>query len=351
MARNQIPVVVVAGFLGSGKTTLLNHLLHASSDTRLGVIVNDFGSINIDAMLVAGQVDSTISLGNGCLCCAIDSADMDELLDRLSDPRKRIDVIVVEASGLAEPQGVIRLVLASGNPRVTYGGLVEVVDGAEFERTRSIHPELDKHLRYADLVVLNKNDRLDDEERRRVRATVEQLSPGTPVVPTAHGRVDPALLFDVRTRPERSERAQQLAFDLLAAEDEAHEHHDGCGHGHDEHLHSAYESVSFSTERPVDPNRLMDFLTDRPRGLYRMKGFVHFDVKGYRQKYTLHVVGNYLSFQRSAWGREEERLTRLVLIGSGLDLDEVRRRWEDCLRGEGEPGDASGMYRVLRHTR
>ncbi|MCP2261587.1 GTPase, G3E family [Streptoalloteichus tenebrarius] len=341
--RNQIPVVVVAGFLGSGKTTLLNHLLHRAGDTRLGVIVNDFGSINVDAMLVAGQVDSTISLGNGCLCCAIDSADMDELLDRLADPRKRIDVIVVEASGLAEPQGITRLVLASANRRITYGGLVEVVDGAEFERTRTAHPEIDKHLRYADLVVLNKNDRLDEDARRRVLATIEQLSPGTPVVPTSHGRVDPALLFDAQARPVRHEEAQQLALDLLR-EDVAHD----CA---EDHVHHAYESVSFSAERPVDPNRLMDFLNDRPAGLYRMKGFVHFDLKGYRQKYTMHVVGNYLSFQRSAWGRDEGRRTQLVAIGTGVDVDEVRRRLEGCLRGEEETADASGMFRVLRHTR
>lgn len=161
----QIPVVVLAGFLGSGKTTLLNHLLHHGGGTRIGAIVNDFGSIEIDAMAVAGQLgDSSVSLGNGCLCCAVDASELDEYLDRLTRPsgRNGIDVIVIEASGLAEPQELVRMVLASENPRIVYGGLVEVVDAVEFDTTREQHPELDRHLAIADLVVVNKADRVPE---------------------------------------------------------------------------------------------------------------------------------------------------------------------------------------------
>ncbi|KAA2261122.1 GTP-binding protein [Solihabitans fulvus] len=353
MAKRRIPVVVVAGFLGSGKTTLLNHLLATSSGARIGVVVNDFGSINIDAMLVAGQVDSMVSLGNGCLCCAVDSADLDVLLDRLAEPARRIDVIVVEASGLAEPAGVIRLILASDNRRISYGGLVEVVDGAEFDRARAAHPELDRDLRQADLVVLNKNDRLDEAERRRVLELVGRLSGGVPVVPTSHGRVDPALLFDREPRPAGGADDRQLSFDTLPEYHDGsadHAHHDGpCDH--EPHLHSSYLSVAFSSDRPMDPGRFMDFLDGRPTGLYRAKGFVHFDAKGYRQKFTLHTVGSYLSFQRSRWSPDEPRETRLVLIGTGVDTGELRRALTNCLRGTEDPSEGREMFRVLRHTR
>ncbi|MET7437621.1 GTP-binding protein, partial [Streptomyces sp. NPDC005568] len=156
----QIPVVVLAGFLGSGKTTLLNHLLHHSGGSRIGAIVNDFGAIDIDAMAVAGALgDSTVALGNGCLCCAVDAGELDDYLERLARPSAGIDVIVIEASGLAEPQELVRMVLASENPRVVYGGLVEVVDAAEFDATRERHPEIERHLALADLVVVNKLDR------------------------------------------------------------------------------------------------------------------------------------------------------------------------------------------------
>lgn len=118
----QIPVIVLAGFLGSGKTTLLNHLLHRSGGSRIGAVVNDFGAIEIDAMAVAGALgDSTVSLGNGCLCCAVDVSELDQYLDRLAQPSARIDVIVIEASGLAEPQELVRMVLASEHPSIVYG--------------------------------------------------------------------------------------------------------------------------------------------------------------------------------------------------------------------------------------
>ncbi|WP_030560058.1 GTP-binding protein, partial [Streptomyces exfoliatus] len=106
----------------AGKTTLLNHLLRNRAGNRIGVVVNDFGAIEIDAMTVAGQVGSTVSLGNGCLCCAVDASELDDYLATLTRPAARLDVIVIEASGLAEPRELVRMLLASDNPRVRYGG-------------------------------------------------------------------------------------------------------------------------------------------------------------------------------------------------------------------------------------
>jgi G3E family GTPase len=168
----QIPVVVLAGFLGSGKTTLLNHLLRNRAGNRIGVIVNDFGSTEIDAMTVAGQVGSTVSLGNGCLCCAVDASQLDTYLETLTRPSARLDAIVIEASGLAEPQELVRMLLASDNPHIRYGGLVEVVDAAEFAATRERHPEIDRHLSVADLIVLNKTDRVGEADLRGLQEAV-----------------------------------------------------------------------------------------------------------------------------------------------------------------------------------
>lgn len=213
-SRRQVPVVVLAGFLGSGKTTLLNHLLHHSGGSRIGAVVNDFGSVEIDAMAVAGALgDSTVSLGNGCLCCAVDASELDAYLERLTRPSVGVDVIVIEASGLAEPGELVRMVLAGENPDVVYGGLVEVVDAAEFESTRSRHPEIDRHLALADLVVVNKLDRAaGDGAGARVLETVRELTDRAAVVPASYGRVDPEFLFDCRPSEER---LGQLSFDDL----------------------------------------------------------------------------------------------------------------------------------------
>ncbi|WP_216897620.1 CobW family GTP-binding protein, partial [Nocardia alni] len=188
--NRRIPVLIVAGFLGAGKTTLLNHLLR-QRQARIGVVVNDFGAVNIDALLVAGQVDAMVSLGNGCVCCAVDISELDEMFTRLAQPSNRIDVIVVEASGLAEPRNLIRMVIASDNSRIRYGGLIEVVDAEHFEDSREQHPELASHLRLADLVVLNKADRVPSARLDLLRHELGELAPGVPLHATTHGRIDP----------------------------------------------------------------------------------------------------------------------------------------------------------------
>lgn len=337
MNKQQIPVVVLAGFLGSGKTTLLNHLLHRSGGTRIGAIVNDFGSIEIDAMSVAGQLgDSTVSLGNGCLCCAVDASELDEYLDRLARPSAGIDVIVIEASGLAEPQELVKMLLASENPHIVYGGLVEVVDAAEFDATRERHPEVDRHLGIADLVVVNKADRVPAEEQERVLGVVRGLAGRASVVAASYGRVDVELFFD---RAPVGERVGQLSFDDLRD--------DGCDHH--EHLHSAYESLSFASEVPLGPRPLMALLDSRPEGLYRIKGYVDFGPADPRNRYEVHAVGRFLRFYPQPWAPGEARLTQLVLIGSGLDVPALEKELEAC-REDAPHADEQGMWGVLRYV-
>ncbi|GGJ05169.1 CobW family GTP-binding protein [Streptomyces brasiliensis] len=335
--RQQIPVVVLAGFLGSGKTTLLNHLLHRSGGSRIGAIVNDFGSVEIDAMAVAGALgDSTVSLGNGCLCCAVDASELDSYLARLASPAAGIDIIVIEASGLAEPRELVRMLLASEHPGIVYGGLVEVVDAAEFDDTRARHPEIDRHLALADLVVVNKLDRAEDGER--VLGLVHSLTDRPAVVPATHGRVDPEFLFDCQPA---GERIGQLSFDDL---------YDHGEHEHAGHLHAAYDSLSFVSEVPLEPRRLMAFLDSRPEGLYRIKGYVDFGPYDTRNRYAVHAVGRFLRFYPEPWPVGDARLTQLVLIGSGIDAAALEKELRAC-RNDAPHADEHGMWGVLRYVR
>lgn len=298
-----IPVVVLAGFLGSGKTTLLNHLLRTSGGTRIGVVVNDFGKINIDAFAVSAQVDSMVSLSNGCLCCAVDGSELDEMLAKLATAD--LDVIVIEASGLAEPSALVRLVLQA--PGVTYGGLIYVVDAVEHAAV----PHLDRDLSLADLVVLNKVDRV---------ASLPSLPGNAPVLPVSYGRIDPALLFEVRP-PDLGPR--QLSFDDLD--------------DHSTHAHASYDSVTFESAEPLHPKLFMDFLSARPEGLFRAKGFVQFE----HGTFMLHTVGAYVSFTPV-----EPAPTQLVLIGAGIDVDSLTDWLLACV-ADG-PVDEQEMFWVLR---
>ncbi len=326
-----IPVVLLTGFLGAGKTSLLNHLLQQRR-ARIGVVVNDFGSVNIDAMLVAGQVDAAISLGNGCLCCAVDTDDLDLLFERLSQPRLGIDVIVVEASGLAEPGVLARMVLGSSNPRIGYSGLVQVVDAAEFGATRDRHPELIRHLRLADLVVLNKADLLTADDVATVRAELAEIAGAVPVYPTTHGRLDPELLFD---RVDRAPAAGQLSFDDLLAPDQ---------HAH---LHDGYRAVTVTTGR-LDPRAFIALLERPPAGLFRAKGQVVFAVAGEPCAFTVQLVGSHL---RCTPERRVPGETTLVFIGIDLDADALRAAVESTVHHDDPLGEDAllPVWRYVEH--
>ncbi|MCS0637610.1 GTP-binding protein [Streptomyces sp. LP05-1] len=340
MSAQQIPVVVLAGFLGSGKTTLLNQLLRSARGTRIGVMVNDFGSIEVDAMTVAGQVGSTVSLGNGCLCCAVDASELDTYLETLTRPAARLDVIVIEASGLAEPQELVRMILASDNDRILYGGLVQVIDAAEFDATRERHPETDRHLAIADLVVVNKADRVSAEELRRVRGAVTGLAGRAAVTEAVYGRVDPELLFD-RVVREDDGGARQLSFEDL---DEVYA-------VAEPHAHAAYETVSFTAPGPLHPRRLLEFLDSRPQGLYRIKGFVDFGAADPGNRYAIHAVGRFLRFRPEPWPPGADRLTQLVLIGSGTDGEALLKALDGCrVTGPADAPDEHAMWGVLRYA-
>ena len=312
-----VPVLALAGFLGAGKTTLLNHLLRNSRGVRIGALVNDFGAVNIDAMFVAGQVDAMASLSNGCICCAVDASEAAEMLGRLAAVRPALDLIVVEASGIAEPPVLARTIASAGDDRFHYAGLVLVVDTAQ-------PAELGHGVRVADLVVLNK---ASDGDADAVAAAVRAENPRVPMVYTDFARVDPALLIDPPV--QRRERPAQLSLDELLLDDDHH------------HEHPEYQSVEFSAEEPVNPRRFLAFLHDRPAGLYRAKGFVDFGAGG---RYSVQLVGSSLRFEkRGAAGRG----TTLVLIGTGIDVDAVSSALRECTR---EPADENAMLGVHKYV-
>ena len=309
-----VPVVLVAGHLGVGKSSLVNHLLRHADGVRIGVVVNDFGALGIDAMLVAGQASSVTALSGGCLCCVTDADGLSAVLADLVAPTTGLDLVVVEASGLAEPRELVRLLLASPDPHAVYGGLVAVLDARD--------PDLD-HARLADLVVVNGLDLCPSAPA--VLESVRAVAAGA-VVGTSHGALDPALLVDPVRRPQPA----QLTLDALLREADG------------EHPHAGAESVSFTSEQPLDAGRLAAFLEAGPRGVVRMKGIVRLPDGGSAvpseevpDVWEVQTVGTAIRV-RPAPGRLTTRGARLVLIGTGLDEAALRAGLSACVVGEDE---------------
>ncbi|GLZ54754.1 GTP-binding protein [Actinomycetospora sp. NBRC 106378] len=319
-----VPVVLVAGHLGVGKSSLVNHLLRHADGTRIGVVVNDFGALGIDAMLVAGQASSVTALSNGCLCCVTDADGLSAVLADLVAPATGLDLVVVEASGLAEPRELVRLLLASPDPHAVYGGLVAVLDACA--------PDLE-HARLADLAVVNGLDRCGAAAVEEVRA----VAPGA-VIGTSHGALDPALLVDPVHRPQPA----QLTLDALLREADG------------EHPHVAASSVSFTSERPLDAARLAAFLESGPPGVVRMKGIVRLPDgggEGFAETpdvWEVQTVGTAIRV-RPAPGRLTTRGARLVLIGTDLDDSTLRGALDACVVGDDEP--APSEHAALALTR
>ncbi|BBZ63626.1 CobW family GTP-binding protein [Mycolicibacterium monacense] len=329
-----IPVIALTGYLGAGKTSLLNHVLRAP-DARVGVVINDFGELNVDAALVTGQVDEPASIAGGCICCLPDEGGLDAALEKLADPKLGLDAIIVEASGLADPVAVSRIIRFSGVDRVRPGGVVDVIDAAMHFDTVDRGGAPPARYAAASLVVVNKLDQIPDDDRaaalERIESRVRERHPEAHIVGAVGGRVDPALLYDVA---DTELATGQLSFrELLIADDTHH------------HVHAV--SVTATSEGCVDPGALFDLLEDPPAGVYRLKGTVAVRYRDRARRYVVNVVGPSVHVAAGTPGSANV----LVAIGTGFDVDAVRARVEAALRRCDKPVPTAGLRRLQRYRR
>lgn len=333
-----IPVIALTGYLGAGKTSLLNHVLRAP-DARIGVVINDFGELNVDAALVTGQIDEPESIAGGCICCLPDEGGLDAALEKLSDPRLALDAIIVEASGLADPVAISRIIRFSGAERVRPGGVIDVIDAARHFDTVDRGGPPPARYGAASLVVVNKLDELAQDDRaaatERIAARVRERNPGAHVVGTIGGRIDPALLYDVSADDDGS---GQLSLRELLLDEAAHPepHH---------HVHAV--SATATSAGGVDPRAVLALVENPPAGVYRLKGTVAVRYRERLRGYVVNVVGTSVHVATAA-----APLTNcLVAIGTGFDVDAVRERLADALVAHDGPASAAGMRALQRYRR
>ncbi|OBG97453.1 cobalamin biosynthesis protein CobW [Mycobacterium sp. E136] len=333
-----IPAIALTGYLGAGKTTLLNHVLRQPG-ARVGVIINDFGELNVDAALVTGQVDEPASIAGGCICCLPDDGGLDDALAKLSDPKLGLDAIIIEASGLADPIAISRIIRFSGVERVRPGGVVDVIDAATHFDTIDDHATPPARYGAASLVVVNKLDQIPEDDRQtvlgRIESRVRERNPEVHIVGATAGRVDPALLYDVSASAEVGEQLSLREL-LVDTGDEP------------EHLHVHADSVTVTSVGHVDPAALIDLLEQPPAGVYRLKGAVAIKYRERTRRYVVNVVGTSVHIANAP---SSASTNVIVAIGTHLDVGEVRTRVEATLAPHHGPVSAAGIRRLQRYRR
>lgn len=305
------PIIILSGFLGSGKTTLLNYVLRHSEGKRVAVIVNDFGDVNIDAMLIAGKTDEKIELSNGCMCCSMGDNGLDETIENILKQSQKTDAIIIESSGIADPSEIKRMVITSNVKEISYGGLLYVVDAKNYQEVKKLHPNIRDHIQAADCLVLNKIDDVKSSDEKTIVNDCKVINRAAPIVKTQFGEVDPRILFDIETNSQ-----QQLTL--------AHSHDD-----HSTHVHAHYATFTFKTHRPLHPQEFLNFIKAPIQGVYRIKGFVYCGMKGLEQKLVVQKVGKRLHLYTESWSEEVE--TNLVFIGVDIDENELKEHLSACI--------------------
>ena len=350
-----VPITLLTGFLGAGKTTLLNHILTGNHGLRIGVLVNDFGAVNIDAALVADVEDNTISLTNGCICCEL----RDDLIQSVEDLLTRsheLDCVIVEASGIADPSSImLTFVDRRYQQLLRLDSIVCLVDTEGIfahANDQALTALKLQQIGYSDLVVLNKTDLVTPTHVEVVREWIGAHLRRVRIIETTEAQVPLEILLGVG----RFDAATLTPPETPCADDHDHPRQGGTipvGPGHAEPGGVQFEHWSYRTHKPLSLPALEEMVKRRlPANVLRCKGIVHSDETP-SGRHALQVVGRRTQIRplpRST-DANDPGISEIVAIGRDLDSEQLTELFAAC-QAQPEPSQPpeettskSGEYR------
>jgi G3E family GTPase len=328
-----IPVTLLTGFLGSGKTTVLNHVLKEPGMAATAVIVNEFGEIGLDHLLVERSSEDVVLLNSGCLCCTVRGDIVDTLttlfVDRVKGKVPYFTRVAIETTGLADPAPILHTLMTDPIVAARYmlDGVVTTVDAVNGALTLDKQPEAVKQAAVADRLLLTKSDLTEPAVRQRIEGRLKALNPSAPIVPVAQGAVDPALLFNIGFYDPVTKSAdvrrwlRDEAFE--SGHDHEHEHHHPDVNRHDDRI----RAFCIIRERPISWDALSAWLdalaTMRGDDLLRLKAIVALSDRP-DQPVVLHGVQHLFHppVLLPEWPSEDHR-TRMVFITRDLPREAI----------------------------
>lgn len=341
VAKQGLPVTIITGFLGSGKTTLLNHILTNQQGVKTAVLVNEFGEIGIDNELVVSTDENMVELSNGCICCTINN-DLVDAVYKVLEREEKLDYLVVETTGLADPLPVAMTFLGSELRDLTrLDSIITVVDAANYSLDLFNSEAALSQITYGDVIILNKTDLVDETTLQELEKKINNIKEGSRIIRTTKSQVPLPLILSVGLFQS------DKYFDSHAEEhhdhaDSGHEHHDDhdhstCGHDHHDHEHhhhsdhlenDGFISLSFQSEKPFSIRKFQHFLDNQlPTNVFRAKGIMWFDESP--QRHIFHLCGKRFTIDDDQW--KSEKKNQLVLIGQNLDTETLLQQLENCI--------------------
>jgi G3E family GTPase len=347
-AASRTPVTLLTGFLGSGKTTVLNHVLKQPEMAATAVIVNEFGEIGIDHLLVEKATDDVVLMQSGCLCCTVRGDIADTLVNLFVDRAKGkipgFERVVIETTGLADPAPILHALMSDPivAERYMVDGVVTTVDAVNGAGTLDAQIEAVKQAAVADRLLLTKSDLASPEARQALEARLADLNPGAPIIEVTGGAVDPAFLFNLGLFDPDTKTVEVQRWLGEEAFDDAHEgDHDDHGHlhhagrqghpkGHDVNRHDEHiSSFCIVREKPLSWTALSGWLdalaSMRGADLLRVKAIVAIDERP-GQPVVLHGVQHLFHppVLLPEWPSDDHR-TRIVFITRDLPRETIEK--------------------------